>query len=363
MGSKDNRFIEDAFTVPVFPPGDPLRDLSLLLMGGVVFYSTLLSAFLYRDWYSNQFRKFVDIKFAWATFLMGMVVNRGAFIFSDFYFVTDPMNTVFIKLGYTGLILALSAFFFAVELILPYDTKHAFFACGLIHAVLAILVPKEWLYAVAVSIAAFTLLIVLLFMNFAMKNTVGNVRKSINTILAGFSLGFIGFVLSGDEVHAITGFGPYLIGETLLVVGLVIFGLGSIYSPALGELDWRTQLVELYVIQKGGLLIFHHEFIQNSEIDEMLTAAGISGVQSLFQEITSSEAGLNVVSVGQFEILFSHSSTFTSVLISRASYKMLLAKLREFTNLFELMFGSILQNFEGNLREFSSAQELVASIF
>jgi hypothetical protein len=348
--------------VLVFPPG-PLRDLSLLLMGGVVFYSALLSAFLYRNWYNNQFRKFVDIQFAWATFLMGMVVNRGAFIFSDFYFVDDPWNTVFTKLGYTGLILALSAFFFAVELILPNETKHAFFVCGLIHAVLAVVVPKEWLYAIAVSIAVFTLLVVMLFMNFTIKNTAGNVRRSMVTILAGFSLGFIGFVLSGDAIYNTFGFGPYLVGEASLVVGLVIFGFGSIYSPALGELDWKNQLVELYIIQRGGLLIFHHEFVQNSEIDEMLTAAGISGVQSLFQEITSSEAGLNVVSVGQFEILFSHSSTFTSVLISRAPYKVLLAKLKEFTNLFELMFGSILQNFEGNLREFSSAQDLVASVF
>ena len=95
----------------------------------------------------------------------------------------------------------------------------------------------------------------------------------------------------------------------------------------------------------------------------MLTAAGISGVQSLFQEITHSDTGLNVVSVGQFEILFSHSATFTSVLISRASYKVLLAKLTEFTENFEVMFGSIIQNFEGSLSEFSSALDLVNSIF
>jgi hypothetical protein len=95
----------------------------------------------------------------------------------------------------------------------------------------------------------------------------------------------------------------------------------------------------------------------------MLTAAGISGVQSLFQEITSSETGLNVVSVGKFELLFSHSPTFTSVLISKASYKVLLAKLIEFTETFELMFGRIIQNFEGSLREFSSAKDLVTSVF
>jgi hypothetical protein len=349
--------------MPVFPPGDVLRDLSLLLMGGVVFYSSLLAVFLYREWYKNQFRKIVDIQFAWATFLLGMVVNRGAFILSDFYYVVEPLNTVFTKLGYVGLILALSAFFFAIELIIPSDTRHIFFITGLIHVVLAIIFPRTLLDAVAVSIAIFTLIAVMLFLNYAMKNTAGNVRTSIKTIIAGFLLGYIGFVLSGDMFFNIFGFGLYLIGETSLVLGLVIFGYGSIYSPALGELDWKQQLVELYIIQQGGLLIFHHEFVHTSEIDQMLTAAGISGVESLFQEITSSDTGLNVVSVGKFEILFSHSTTFTSVLISRASYKVLLAKLRDFTETFELMFGTIIQNFEGSLREFSSAKELVSSIF
>lgn len=353
----------DVDTLPVFPPGDVLRDLSLVLMAGIVFYSCLLATFLYREWYTNQLRRVVDIQFAWATFLLGMAVNRGAFIFSDFYFIVDPLNTLFTKLGYVGLILALSAFFFAVELILPYNTKHAFFIIGLAHVVLTIILPRGLLDAVALSIAFVTFVGVLLFLDFAMKNTSGNVRKSINILLAGFLLGYFGFFLASDISFYSFGFGPYLAGEASLVLGLVIFGFGSIYSPALGELDWKQQLIELYIIQQGGLLVFHHEFAKTTELDQVLTAAGISGVQSLFKEITRSESGLNVVSVGHFEILFSHSSSFTSVLVCKASYKVLLAKLTEFTETFELMFGKILQNFEGNLREFSSAQDLIASVF
>ncbi|MHA1135745.1 MAG: hypothetical protein ACTSSE_04595 [Candidatus Thorarchaeota archaeon] len=74
-------------------------------------------------------------------------------------------------------------------------------------------------------------------------------------------------------------------------------------------------------------------------------------------------AGLNVVSVGQIEILFSHSETFTSVLITKTPYKILLDKLEEITKTFELMFANIIKNFEGSLSEFSSARDLVTSIF
>ncbi|MHA1943763.1 MAG: hypothetical protein ACW96M_05140 [Candidatus Thorarchaeota archaeon] len=340
-----------------------MRDLSLLLMGGVVFYSSLIAVLLYRDWYQNQFRKVSDIQFAWATFLLGMMVNRSAFIVSDFYLVVEPMNTYFTKLGYVGLILALAAFFFAIELILPYNTRHAFFVIGLIHVILAIIFPRTWFDAIAVSIGIITLIGVMLFLNFTMKNTSGNVRKSIETIVAGFLLGFFGFIFSSDMAYNLLGFGPYIIGEASLVIGLAIFGIGSIYSPALGELDWKQQLVELFIIQQGGLLVYHYEFERTSELDQVLTAAGISGVQSLFQEITKSEMGLNVVSVGKYAILFSHSVSFTSVLITKSPYNVLIDKIEEFTNAFELMFGTIIQNFEGNLKEFSSAKDLVTSVF
>jgi hypothetical protein len=203
----------------------------------------------------------------------------------------------------------------------------------------------------------------MLFLNYTMKNTSGNIRKSINRIVAGFLVGYFGFIFSSDMAYAIFGIVPYLLGEASLVIGLVVFGFGAIYSPALGELDWRQQVVELYIIQQGGLLVYHFEFERTGELDQVLTAAGISGVQSLFQEITQSEMGLNVVSVGKFEILFSHSSSFTSVLITKAPYNVLVDKIEEFTNTFELMFGTIIQNFEGNLEEFSSANELVNSVF
>lgn len=349
--------------MPVFPPGDILRDLSLILMSGVVFCSSLLAGILYYEWHTNKFRRITDIQFAWATFLMGIVFNRASFMLADFLYVAEPWNTFFTKLGYMGLILALAAFFFAMELMLPYKTRHIFFISGLAHSIFAVVFPRAWLEAVAVSIALIALVGVLLFLNFTMKNTSGDVRKSIEKIIAGFLLGFLGFIFASDMVYYNLGFVPYLIGEASLVFGLVVFGLGAFYSPMLEELDWKEQLVELYIIQKGGLLVYHHEFERTSELDQYLTAAGISGIQSLFQEITHSDSGLNVVSMGQFEILFSHCETFTSVLIAKAPYRVLFGKLEEVTQSFELMFANIMQNFEGSLTEFSSARDLVTSLF
>lgn len=295
--------------------------------------------------------------------MFGMVANRGFFVLADFYFVADPVNTLLIKAGYIGLISALTAFFFAVELILPYRTHQCFTILGAAHIGFAAIIPGDLLEAVAISIAIVTLVCVMLFMSHVIKHTAGDVQRSVNIVVIGFIMGYIGFILASDMSFSNFGVTGYVIGQTLLIVGLTSFGIGIIISPALDELDWRTQLVELYIIQSGGLLVFHHEFEENPNIDQALTAAGISGIQSMFKEITSSDSGLNVVSIGEYDILFAHGRSFSSVLIAKKPYQVLVSKVEEFTERFEGVFGSMIDTFEGSLREFSSANEIVLTVF
>ena len=352
-----------AMLLPLFPPGDIIRDIILLLDGAVVFYSFLLGIVLLGQWYRSPFRKLVDVKLAWGLFFIGMVGNTSAFMLADFYFTGEPMNTIFVKIGYMCLILALVAFFSAIERMLPYRLHHGFSFTGLASAGLTLVFPRQYIEVVALFISIVTLIGVMLFLTFSINNTSGAVRRSIGQIVAGFLIGFVEFLGRSDFSYSVLGAPIYTLGAGLMVIGLILFGYALIMSPALDELDWKHQLVELYIIQDGGLLVFHHHFEEDLDIDQVLTAAGISGVQSLFQEITRSEEGLNVVSIGNYEILFAHGGCFSSVLISRKAYHILLSKVQEFTDKFDIVFGPIIERFEGSLREFSSVHELVASVF
>ncbi|MFW9887631.1 MAG: hypothetical protein ACFFER_05575 [Candidatus Thorarchaeota archaeon] len=349
--------------LPLFPPGIIVRDIILLLDGAIVFYSFLLGIVLLGQWYRSPFRRAVDVKLAWGLFFIGMVGNTSAFMLADFYYTDDPLNIFWVKIGYMCLILALVAFFSTIERMLPYRLHHAFSITGLVSAGLTIVSPRDYIEAVALFISIVTFIGVMIFLTFSIRNTSGAVRRSIGQIVAGFLIGFVGFLGRSDVSYYALGELIYAFGAALMVVGLIIFGYALIMSPALDELDWRQQLIELYIIQEGGLLIFHHHFEEVQDIDQVLTAAGISGVQSLFQEITRSEEGLNVVSIGDYEILFAHGGSFSSVLISRKAYLILLSKVQEFTDKFDLIFGPIIERFEGSLREFSSVHELVASVF
>ncbi len=328
-----------------------------------MFYSFLLGIVLLGQWYRSPFRKPVDVKLAWGLFFIGMVGNTSAFMLADFLYVGEPMNTFWVKIGYMCLILALVAFFSTIERMLPYQLYNGFSLTGLAGAALTLISPRQYIEIVALIISLVTLIGVMIFLTYSIRNTSGAVRRSIGQIVAGFLIGFVGFLGRSDISYYSLGELIYAFGAALMVVGLMVFGYALIMSPALDELDWRHQLVELYIIQDGGLLVFHHHFEEDLDIDQVLTAAGISGVQSLFQEITRSEQGLNVVSIGNYEILFAHGGCFSAVLISRKAYHILLSKVQEFTDKFDIIFGPIIERFEGSLRDFSSVHELVSSVF
>ncbi|NWF96193.1 MAG: hypothetical protein HXY34_08620 [Candidatus Thorarchaeota archaeon] len=349
--------------MPPFPTPGLVRDLILVTDSAVVFYTLLFSAILLADWYRGPLRKLVDVRLAWSVFMAGMAVNSFSFVMSDFYFLTDPMTLVWIKVGYLAMMTALLGFFFALEKILPYHTRHSFTAVGLAIILATAGAPREllWVLALAASMTAFAVLA--LFFHYYVTSTTGRVRSSIRLILAGFLVGFIGYLGRSDFVYATLGESVYVGGAFLLVTGLVLMGLAILGSPALDELDWADQMLELYVIRAGGYLLFHHKFKTTVEVDENLTAAGIAGVGELFKEITQSATGLNALSVGDYHILFSHGHNFDAVLISRKPYRVLLDMVSEFVEKFQLVYGEELLNEAPSQDDFVSASDIVKLVF
>jgi hypothetical protein len=348
--------------MPLFVDGGIPRDIFLILSSGIVFYSILFSVIFFRQWYSDKYRKKIDLRLAWSVFFLGLAVNSMCFIISDFWLTTEPQNTMFVASGYIALLFALTAFFAAMEMILPYKTRHAFTFTGIVSTFTPLVIPRVFFEPLALFGAILALIGIMLFLRYTWGSTTGDVRYSVQWVVIGFVVGWLGFLGRSDTGYQL-GEPIYALGLVLLTIGIVVFGYVLSTSPALDELDWNKQILELYVIQMGGILVCHHQFVENPDVDQTLTAAGIAGVQSLFQEITRSATGLNIVSIGEYDILFAHGAAFTCVLIAKKPYKVLLDKVQEFTTRFEYEFGTVLQQFEGRLGEFHSAVELIESVF
>jgi hypothetical protein len=292
-----------------------------------------------------------------------MAANSIAFLLSSFWFIVEPTYTYLVATGYIALTLALTAFFFAMERIIPNETYHAFTFLGCFSAFITLLLPPDLYQVIALFIAILALVGIMLFLRYAFRNTTGDVRKTIKLVVFGFLIAWVGFLGRSDFTFYNLGIVLYSIATVLLLVGGVIFGYTLSYSVALDELDWRVNLVDLYVIQQGGLLVYHHSFVDSTKTNQYLTAAGMSGVQSLFQEITSSDEGLNVVSIGSNEILFAHGEEVTCVLVAKEPYQTLLNKVSEFTSQFENIFRPFLSSNSGSLNDFEAANELLEEIF
>lgn len=343
-----------------------VRDVVLVLDSAVVLYTLLFGITLVFGWMRSPLRKLTDVRLAWSVFMFGMASNSSCFIMSDFYTI-EPMSLLWVKAGYVSMILALAGFCVALERILPYHLHHVFSALAAVIAVTSALAPKELLttLALAASLVAFGILA--LFFRFFVSSTTGSVRSSMRVILVGFLVGFAGYLGRSDFIYSSLGpeVGPevYVFSGLLLAGGLLILGTAILGSPALDELDWTDQMLELYMIHSSGILLFHHKFVPAVNMDESLAAAGIAGVQELFKEITQSQAGLNNLSVGDFNILFAHEPDFTSVLIARQSYRVLLDKVKDFSEKFQLVFGKAVHDFSGNIAQFEVASALAKAEF
>lgn len=348
--------------MPLFDEPGLVRDVFLVLHSGIVFYSALFCAVFFGQWLKDKYKKRLDIRLAWSVFFLGLTINSIAFIIADFWMTSEPLNTQFVAAGYIALMLAITAFFAAMEIILPYKTYYSLTLVGFLLAFLPLIIPRAFYEPLALFESILALIGIALFLRYAWRSTAGDVRRSIQLVVGGFVMGWLGFIGRSETGYSL-GVAAYVLSLFLLTAGILLFGYNLSNSPALDELDWRQQILELYVIQVGGILACHHHFVENPEIDQVMTAAGISGVQSLFQEITRSDRGLNIVSIGDYDILFAHAAGFTCVLIAKKPYKVLLEKVQEFADNFEKEFGAVMQQFEGSLEDFRSAEELVESIF
>jgi hypothetical protein len=349
--------------MPPFVQVTLVRDIVLVLDSAVVLYTLLFGlAFVYQ-WLRSPLRKLTDTRLAWSVFMFGMASNSFCFVMSDFYFTEPTAWVLWVKAGNVSLILALVGFSLALERILPYHTRHAFSVTGALLAVASAFAPRELMTPLAFAACVLAFGILALFFRFFVSSTTGVVRSSMRIISVAFVIGFIGFLGRSDIVYTNLGPEVYILGSLFLVGGLITLGTTLFGSPALDELDWTNQMLELYVIHTSGILLFHHKFVPAVNMNESLTAAGITGVDELFKEITQSMSGLNNISIGDFSILFAHESDFTSVLIARQSYRVLLDKVKDFSEKFQLVFGKAVHGFSGNIAQFEVASALAKAEF
>jgi hypothetical protein len=117
--------------------------------------------------------------------------------------------------------------------------------------------------------------------------------------------------------------------------------------------DWRDFLNRLIIISRTGISLysidFQEETYDSKIVDEDLVSGGLSGLQSMMQEIARTKTKVQVVDHGDQQILFHYGEDSDAVLFARKNITVLREKLANFHNQFEYQNRQHIHNFNGNL--------------
>ena len=200
--------------MPIFDQPGFTRDIFLILHSGIVFYAFLLGMIFFNQWFKDKFRRSLDLRLAWSVFFFGLSINSSCFIISDFWLITQPLNTQFVAAGYIALIFALTAFFAAMEMILPYKTRHLLTTIGVVSTFLPLFLPRALFEVLALTDAILALIGIMLFLRYTWGSTAGDVRRSVQWVVIGFVIGWLGIIGRSD-----TG---YSLGEPIYIFSLFV---------------------------------------------------------------------------------------------------------------------------------------------
>jgi len=157
------------------------------------------------------------------------------------------------------------------------------------------------------------------------------------------------------------GLSPFL----LILVLVIIIPLPELLSAR--EADWSESIRNLYVFNSSSICLYNKEFypdLPDSNLpNEDLITGGFSGILNLITEITNEKKHLRIIDKEGLKIYFAYGKNVIVALISTKYLPILFRKLEQFTKAFEKQYEYELEEFQGKVSVFESAENLINEFF
>ncbi len=174
----------------------------------------------------------------------------------------------------------------------------------------------------------------------------------------------IGIIFTVD--YYITHFGVEmrLLGICLLLTSFISLCILLLRLPAVALLDWKKSLEELFLIGKSGMCMVQKSFgTRVRELDDSLATSAIMTVNMLIQEmIAAGEQGLSKVKKKNKVIYIFSSALVNAAVISNEDNPAIPPKLKRLVLHFEEIYGSIIQNWNGDAHIFRPVETIIEEI-
>jgi len=156
----------------------------------------------------------------------------------------------------------------------------------------------------------------------------------------------------------------YLIGSYVVNLGLLVILYGTFKFPGVIELNWRDNLLKLYIVDTRNLFeLYSYDFSKirnladdleshyNNEENNPINSIGVVGISDVFDEITKTyQNRVKIIKYGNFSILLEYEEDpklqFLFVLFVDKNMKSLQLFLNKVKTQFLKSYGGLLANFD-----------------
>ena len=182
-------------------------------------------------------------------------------------------------------------------------------------------------------------------------------------LFSGVILFMLGFAGTSDvAVGLFNGFWIRIAADIAIFVSLVLLGLFLNSVPSLAEIGWREKIKYIILTSKNGVGLYSENFREKKEINEVLVAGALWGIQIFLRNILS-DSHLKVLSKGSDVILLEYGQYVVGILIVQQELEILKYILKRLVIQFEQFYASILKNWKGDIKLFRPTRHLIAELF
>jgi len=346
-----------------FPISGAYRELLLTLELIIVFIFMELSVFFFYRYVRNRKESNPSIvEFDWGVIFMCFGIAIIFYILSDFYEVDRLIVPV---CGYFTLALGGIIFTFHIESRKVLKTRFIFTTFfGIIIVVLLILflVSPSLVKTSAYTLALLAMVILLCYFIVLIKDIWNQYRIHSIGLLLGIVFWLLGFAGTSDPATSLfNGFEIRIAGDILILASLFCIGLFLTTIPSLAEIGWQGKIKYVILTMKNGVGLYSENFQEKKEINEVLVAGALLGIQMFLQTVLNSN--LKVLSKGTDVILLENGKYVTGVLIVERELEILKFLLKKLVTQFEQFYAHILENWKGDIAIFKPTRHLINEIF
>ncbi len=362
----------------MYPDSVPLEGpfrLPIMLLNLGIFLATLHVALIYVKKYITlkDSVKGTRVHAAWASLFLGYGMMILFYWFGALYTSSLNERSHLLPFGYLSAASGTFFFIFNIEQLTYITVRRVFtMVFGILYIVLLVIIPISFIVDLGNFLQYFAGIFwipAICFVTFYIykinKLSRGKLQNIAFFVLTGFLMLIFGSLGSTDWVQRLLGLGIRVLADIFQLGGVVIIGISSFRVPTWKELGWEKAFDSLFVIYKGGILLYEHQFgnarpqIYDGKMDTAVSV--LEATRNLLNTVIGS-GELKVLDFDKRKLYFETGEHVTVVAVTNQELETLGFIIHKIRVEFEHAYASLLPNWNGDYSVFSATSAMINRI-